>query len=244
MGIILQVNNITKKYGGLIAVNDLSFHMEEGEIVGLIGPNGAGKTTVFGCISGFSPPEAGSIKFFDHDITRLSPYRIAQIGIARTFQIVKPLRHMSVLDNISVGAMALNSNVNLAKKKALKLAQFGGLINKADMPAELLTLSDKKRLEILRCLAMNPKLLLLDETMAGLNPIERQEALYFIKSIKASMNVTILMIEHIMDIVMPISNRVVVLEYGTKIAEGSPNEISKDQTVIKAYLGESYHAAN
>lgn len=242
MPALLKVEDVTKTFGGLMAVNYVSFDVEEGQIVGLIGPNGAGKTTLFSCISGFYMATKGSIHFREKDITGLSADSISHLGIARTFQIVKPLKDMTVLDNVTVGALGHNPKVRAAREYAEGLCQFGGLGPKMYLPAQKLTIADKKRLEIVRALATKPALLMLDETMAGLNPSERLEAVELVKKINREMSITILMIEHVMDIIMPLSNKIVVLDYGKKIAEGPPQEIVRNPEVIKAYLGERYNA--
>ncbi|MEW6426209.1 MAG: ABC transporter ATP-binding protein [Bacillota bacterium] len=242
MSILLRIDHVSKNFGGLRALHDVSFEVNEGEIVGLIGPNGAGKTTLFNCISCFCKVSSGRVFLGKNETTGLTPDKIARLGIARTFQIVKPLKDMSVLDNVLVGALIKTSHVGQARRWARELCDFGGLGAKADQLAQKLTIADKKRLEILKALAIRPKLLLLDETMAGLNPSERQEAVEFVKKINKEMKITILMIEHVMDIIMPLSSHVVVLDYGVKIAEGPPQVIAHDEKVIKAYLGERYHA--
>lgn len=242
MPALLKVEDVTKTFGGLMAVNYVSFDVEEGQIVGLIGPNGAGKTTLFSCISGFYMATKGRIHFREKDITGLSADSISHLGIARTFQIVKPLKDMTVLDNVTVGALGHMPKVRAAREYAEELCQFGGLGHKMYLAAQKLTIADKKRLEIVRALATKPALLMLDETMAGLNPSERLEAVELVKKINREMCITILMIEHVMDIIMPLSNKIVVLDYGKKIAEGPPQEIVRNPEVIKAYLGERYNA--
>lgn len=242
MPTLLKVNNVTKAFGGLTAVSSVSFEVEEGNIVGLIGPNGAGKTTLFNCISGFYKVTEGNIFFHDQEITNLPPNKVSHYGLARTFQIVKPLKDMSVLDNVTVGTLRHTAKVKEAKEYSEYLCQFGGLGSKVSFNATKLTIVDKKRLEIIRALATKPTLLMLDETMAGLNPTERLEAVELVKKINQEMKITIIMIEHVMDIIMPLSNKIVVLDYGRKIAEGLPQEIVRNEDVIKAYLGEKYHA--
>lgn len=242
MPVLLKVDQVTKNFGGLMAVSAVSFEVEEGQIVGLIGPNGAGKTTLFSCISGAHRVSEGKIYFQDRDVTNLSPDRISRLGIVRTFQIVKPLKDMTVLDNVTVGALGHTPKVKAAREYAEELCHFGGLRAKLLFPAQKLTIADKKRLEIIRALATRPTFLMLDETMAGLNPSERLEAVDLVKKINREMKITILMIEHVMDIIMPLSNKIVVLDYGKKIAEGPPQEIVRNQEVIKAYLGERYNA--
>lgn len=242
MPALLNVDNVSKAFGGLMAVSMVSFEVEEGQIVGLIGPNGAGKTTLFSCVSGFYRVTSGKVYFQEREITNLPSDRISHLGIARTFQIVKPLKEMTVLDNVTVGALGHTPKVKEARRQAEELCEFGGLGQKMLFPAQKLTIADKKRLEIIRALATRPTLLMLDETMAGLNPTERLEAVELVKKINREMKITILMIEHVMDIIMPLSHKIVVLDYGRKIAEGPPKEIVRNEEVIKAYLGERYNA--
>lgn len=239
---ILKVEGLTKSYGGLVAVSNLSFSVREGEVVGLIGPNGAGKTTVFQCVSGLQKPTSGRIWFENRRIETLRPDEIARRGLARTFQVVRPFGGLTVLENIMVGCLCRTSDVSVARKAALELAEFGGLAHKADWPVENLTLADKKRLEILKALGTKPKLLLLDETLAGLNPEERRRSVEFLMKVKAERHMTFVIIEHVMDVVMSICERVIVINHGVKIAEGNPLEVSRDEAVIRAYLGEKYRA--
>ncbi len=238
---LLEVNNLTKRFGGLVANDNVSLSVNEGEIVGLIGPNGAGKTTLFNCIAGVHNPEGGNIRFQGKDITNYAPDQACQAGIARTFQIVRVFKDMTVLDNVMVGAYLRTGSNAQVRKRAMEVLQFTGLYPKKDMPASALTISDKKRLELSRALATSPKLLMLDEAMAGLNPTECQQAVEIIRTINRE-GVTILMVEHVMEILMPISQRVVVLDYGKKIDEDVPEKVSKNPEVIKAYLGDKYVA--
>lgn len=238
---LLEVENLTKRFGGLVANDSVSLTVNEGEIVGLIGPNGAGKTTLFNCIAGFYNPDGGTIRFQGKDITNHSPERVCKEGIARTFQIVRVFKGMSVLDNVMVGAYLRSGNNGEARKRAMEVLHFTGLRPKKDILASALTIADKKRLELARALATRPKLLMLDEAMAGLNPTECQEAVDIVRTINGQ-GVTILMVEHVMEIIMPISQRLVVLDYGKKIDEDVPEKVSKNPEVIKAYLGEKYVA--
>lgn len=242
MNAILQVEKITKRFKGLTAVKEVSFTMQEGQIAGLIGPNGAGKTTLFSCISGFHNVTEGRVLFQGKDISNLASDFISRLGIARTFQIVKPFRDMTVLDNVMVGAFAVTNNVKEALRQAEGICEFGGLGNRLNDLTQNLTLADKKRLEILRALACKPKLLMLDEVAAGLTPNERTDAVELIKKINMNLKISVLMIEHVMEVIMPLCSNIVVLDYGIKIAEGPPGVVVHDEKVIKAYLGERYYA--
>ena len=235
---LLDLASVTKRFGGLVANKDVSFAIEEHDIVGLIGPNGAGKTTLFNCITGFMHPEEGRIRFAGVDITQARPERICGHGVARTWQLVRTFGRMTVMENIISGALKRTNRVREARVRAARLLEFTGLAARAELPAANLTLADKKRLEIARALATEPRLLLLDEAMSGLTPAETADAVTLVRRIHAELRVAICVVEHVMEVVMPLSRRVVVLEYGQKIADGPPEEIARNEQVITAYLGE------
>jgi branched-chain amino acid transport system ATP-binding protein len=208
----------------------------------LIGPNGAGKTTLFNCIAGFYPSSSGQVLFQGEDITGLLSNEICLKGIARTFQLVRVFKDMPVLDNVMIGAFNRTGSASVARKKAMEVLDFCGLMSKKGMLAGGLTIANKKRLEVAKAFATEPALLMLDEAMAGLNQTETAEAVELVKKIRKS-GVTVLLVEHVMEVVMPISNRVVVLDYGRKIAEDTPERVINNEEVIKAYLGDKYHAS-
>ena len=236
---MLQINGITKRFGGLQALTKITFDLPEGEILGLIGPNGAGKTTLFNVINGIYPPDEGTIQFQGKNILGMKPYHLAHMGIARTHQIVRPLQELTVRENVMVGSCFGRENMPLGKSNntALEVLEFVGLDDRADQLAGSLNVAQKKRLELARSLASRPYLLLLDEVLAGLNPSEIMPMVATIKKIR-SQGVTIIMIEHVMHAVMNVSDHVIVLEYGQQIAEGTPEEIASNQRVIEAYLGD------
>jgi branched-chain amino acid transport system ATP-binding protein len=238
----LEVRNVTKRFAGLEALKDVSLNVGKGEILGLIGPNGAGKTTLFNIISGLYTPDHGNIIFEGEDITGLKPNEVCKRGICRTFQIVKPFTKMSVLGNVVVGALLRNSKPAEAMGEAERLLTLTGLIHKKDVPAGSLTLAERKRLELTRALATKPKMLLLDEVAAGLNPAEIDNIISLLRQIRDD-GVTLFVVEHVMKAIMSVSDRVVVLSHGEKIAEGTPSEVSRDERVIQAYLGEEYSIA-
>ncbi|WP_028391991.1 ABC transporter ATP-binding protein [Bacillus cihuensis] len=234
---IIQVKEVSKHFGGLKAVNGVSFDVNKKEIVGIIGPNGAGKTTLFNLISGSLPVTSGQVVFNNEDITSQKPYVICQKGIGRTYQIVKPFGNISVLENVMVGAFNKATSTKEAREFSMKILEKVGLIQKKDQVGKSLTIADKKRLEVAKALATQPTLLLLDEVMAGLNPSEVKEILPMIKGLRDD-GITIILIEHIMEVVMKVCDRIVVVHHGEKIAEGTPKEIANNPEVIKAYLGE------
>lgn len=234
---ILKVTDVSKHFRGVKAVNGTSFHVEEGEIVGVIGPNGAGKTTLFNLISGSLPVTSGTIEFNGKNITNQKAYVLCQKGIGRTYQVVKPFGGISVLENVMVGAFNRHNSREKAVEISLEVLKRVGLYEKRNQIGNSLTLADKKRLEVAKALATEPKLLLLDEVMAGLNPTEVKEILPLITDLRDS-GITIVIIEHLMEVVMTTCDRIVVVHHGVKIAEGTPKEISNNPEVIKAYLGE------
>ena len=223
-------------------MSNLSFELQAKEVLALIGPNGAGKTTIFNCLSGFLPPDEGSIYFEEKLLHGLQPYQVCQLGMARTFQIVKPFLTISVLDNVMVGALAREKSTAGAKKVALEIIDLMGLAGWVQKEAQGLPLPLRKRLELARALATRPKVLLLDEVMAGLNPTEVDELISLLQEINRQ-GISILLIEHVMRGVMALSQRVIVISYGVKIAEGKPQEIVKNQEVIEAYLGKEFMSA-
>ena len=238
---LLEIKNVTKRFGGLMANKDINISVEGGEIAGLIGPNGAGKTTLFNCVTGYYQSDSGQVIFDGNDITGWPAEKICRIGLARTFQIVKPFMSMSVLENVMTACFLHTNSTTAARKTASELLEVTGLADKRRMLAANLTVADKKRLELTRALATKPKMLMFDEVMAGLTPTETKEAIDLILALHKQ-DITIFLVEHVMEVVMPISNRVTVLDYGKKIAEGDPAQIVRNEQVIKAYLGEKYRA--
>jgi branched-chain amino acid transport system ATP-binding protein len=233
---LLKVHELTKQFGGLVANQRVSLSVDAGEIVGLIGPNGAGKTTLFNCIAGYYRPTSGSVWFDGQEIAGLPPYTICHLGLARTFQKVRILKDMTVLENVMVGAFSRNPSRRRAQRWAEAILELTQLASLRHVLGNSLTIADKKRLEIARALATQPKLLLLDEVMSGLNPRETAEAVLLVRTVRER-DITILMVEHVMEVIMPLSDRVVVLDGGELIAEGVPDEIVRNERVIEAYLG-------
>jgi branched-chain amino acid transport system ATP-binding protein len=243
---ILEGEGVTKYFGGLAAVNDVNFHVDQDEIVGLIGPNGAGKTTLFNLISAALVPKSGTIRFKGKVITGLKPHRICRLGVARTFQTVNVFGNMPVLTNVVLGSLfGTSTNVSSAdaEREATELLELVGLSAMKAMPAKDLTLANQKRLEVAGALATKPELLLLDEMMAGLNPAELTQAMELITRIRDK-GITIMMIEHVMKAIMNVCERIMVLHHGVKITEGTPQEIATSEMVIKVYLGEKAHAGS
>jgi branched-chain amino acid transport system ATP-binding protein len=238
---LLEVKKVSRFFGGITAVKDVSFSVQQGEILGLIGPNGAGKTTLFNVVNGFYAPSRGEVSFKGETISGRKPHEICKRGMARTFQVVKPLQRMSVLDNVVASAFLRAKTRREADEIAMETLTFTGLAGDRDVISKGLPLGKRKRLEIARALATRPELLLLDESFAGLNPSELDESIGIIRKIK-DRGITIMIIEHHMKVIMSISDRIVVLNYGEKIAEGSPLEIGKNPQVIEAYLGEAQSA--
>jgi len=237
--IIFQTREVSKSFGGVKAVNQVSLQSQEKEIIGLIGPNGAGKTTLFNLITGFLKPDEGHIYFQNRDITNLKPHRICQLGIGRTFQVVRPLSTLTVLENIITAALLRHNNYRDAKEYAIYIAQVMGLTSKINKIAGGTPVADKKRLGFAQALATGAKLLLLDEVAAGLNATEVDEFLNIIRKVSLE-GLTIIMVEHVMKAVMNLASRILVLDHGELIAQGRPEEVTKNEKVIKAYLGDQY----
>jgi len=239
MSILLSAKSITKKFGGMTAVDSVDLSIEKGQIVGLIGPNGAGKTTFFNSITGFYKADNGKVTFDGIDITNVSTYQNCKVGMARTFQIVQPFGQLTSLENVMVGAFNCCKNYARAEETAKEMLEFVGLEEKTHSIVADLNIGDQRKLEMARALATKPKLLLLDEVMAGLTPTEVENVIELVSKIRKS-GITVLMIEHIMAALMKLSDKVVVLERGLKIAEGTPEEISTNERVIESYLGRAY----
>jgi len=235
---LLEIRDLTKRFGGLLAVDSLSFSVDAGETVSIIGPNGAGKTTVFNLLTGFDSPNNGAVIFDGVDLVGKKPHQIALAGIGRTFQVVKPLRGLSVFENVLVGAFAHTADRIEARETAHDVLRFTELDDLADAPADGLPIGLRKRLELARSLATSPKLILLDEVMSGLNPSESRQAVDLIKRLRDERGISAVAgVEHVMQVVMSVSDRVIVLNHGRKIAEGKPLEVASNPEVIAAYLG-------
>jgi branched-chain amino acid transport system ATP-binding protein len=236
----LVIKGLSKRFGGLRAVQDVSFTVRENETLALIGPNGAGKTTSFNLITGFHRPDSGSVSAFGHQITGLKPHDVCALGLARTFQVAKPFGAMTVLANVMTGAFLRDRHADVAREKAREAIEFVGLSAREQTPARDLTTIDQRRLEMARALATQPRLLLLDEVMAGLNPAEIDQAVALVGKL-SQRGLTIVIVEHVMRAIMAVARHIVVLDHGQKIAEGTPKEIVENPEVIRAYLGSYVH---
>jgi branched-chain amino acid transport system ATP-binding protein len=239
---LIELRNVTKKFGGLTAVDKLSFLLEERQILGLIGPNGAGKSTVFSVMTGFYPVDRGEILFQGKNVENRPAYEICRLGLVRTFQQARILPGLSALENVKVGCFCRHGSERKARRQAEKILDRVGLLNKKESAARSLIIGDRMRLQLARALSTEPKVLLLDEGMAGLVPKEVQEMLDFLRTLRQE-GLTLIIIEHVMQAIMSLSDRVVVLDHGEKIAEGTPTEVANDRKVIQAYLGEDYDLA-
>jgi branched-chain amino acid transport system ATP-binding protein len=237
MTALLTLDGVSKRFRGLLAVDRVSFAVPQGAIVGLIGPNGAGKTTIFNLIAGVYRPDSGRIRFADRDIAGLPPHEACRAGIARTFQIVRPFGALSVLENVMVGAFRAGGGTQAARRKAEDVLARFGLAAKAGAPASSLTLPERKQLEVARALATGPRLLMLDEVMAGLRPIEIDAMVATFAALTRDTGLTILLTEHVMRAVMALSHHIIVLHHGQKICEGAPEMVARDRQVIECYLG-------
>ncbi len=240
--ILLEVQDLAKRFGGVQAVVGLSFHVSRGEILGVIGPNGSGKTTTFNLITGFYRPDQGRVRFAGEDITGLRPYEVCARGLCRTFQVAKPFRELTVFRNVLMGTLLRHPNPAIASARAEEVLRVVGLEGRAQMEAGSLTTIDQRRLEVARALGTEPRLLLLDETMAGLTHTEVGEAIRLIAGLR-DRGLTVVVVEHVMRAVMSLSDRIVVLDQGTRIAVGNPKDISSNPRVIQAYLGAEYRHA-
>jgi len=238
---ILEVRGVTKRFAGLVANDDVSFSVGEGEIVSIIGPNGAGKSTLFACVTGFHRPNAGQVLWRGRDITGFPADRVCRMGIARTFQIVQVIGDMTVLENVMTGAFLRSPRRAAARRRAEEVLAVTGLVDRHDFLGTSLTIADKKRLEVAMALATAPRLLMLDESMAGLTPVELQQIIALLREVRRR-GVTLVIVEHVMEAVMQLSDRVIVLNSGRKLAEGTPREVVADPRVVQAYLGERYRA--
>ncbi len=237
---LLEVRHVTKEFGGLRANDDVSFHIDQGELVGLIGPNGAGKTTLFNCIAGYFPVTSGQVIFDGRDITALKDFEISRLGLARTFQIFQASGDLTVVENVMVGAFVHQRSRRKARRMAEDCLQFLNIAEATDLMLSELPVAGQKRVALATALASEPKLLLLDEVAAGLNPSELEALVQLLRAVQREKGVTMLLTEHVMEMVMALSHRVIVLESGRKIAEGEPSQVVKDPDVVRAYLGERF----
>ena len=238
--VLLRTQKVTKIFGGLAAVKEVDLEVKKGEIFGLIGPNGAGKTTLFNLVSGVYRPNSGTIEFKGQDFSAIHrPHQVCERGIGRTFQIVKPFGNLTALENVMIGVFSKVKSTEQARKQASEILDWMGMGNKKNIIAKSLTLPDRKRLEFARALATKPDLLLLDEVMAGLNPHEVDDTLVLLRKIREE-GITLFVVEHVMHAIMSLSDHIAILHHGEKIMEGTPQEVAKDERVIKAYLGEEY----
>jgi len=237
---LLEVKDLRKEFGGVVANDGISFGLEKGEIVGLIGPNGAGKTTLFNCIAGYHKPTSGRVFFKDKDITGWPAHRTARAGIGRTFQIIRMMERLTVEENVMVGALCRGNDRQRAKKCAHQILELVNLKEEAKTYPPELPIATQKRIELARALAIEPELLMLDEIAAGLNPLETTQIIDTLRRIHREKNLTLLLTEHVMEFIMRISQRIIVMAAGRKIAEGAPDEVARNKEVIKAYLGEKY----
>jgi branched-chain amino acid transport system ATP-binding protein len=236
---LLALHAVTKRFGGLTAVSDVSLTVPAGELLGVIGPNGAGKTTLFNVISGYYRPDSGRVVFAGHDVVGLAPHAICRLGLTRTFQLVKPFGNLSVTDNVMIGALTRIQSIRAARVEARRVVETCGLTAHADARARTLPIGLRKRLEVARALATRPRLLLLDEVMAGLNPTELAAMIELIQRLHGD-GLTLIVIEHIMAAMMRLAHRIVVLHHGETLAEGPPAAIAQDRRVVDAYLGEEF----
>jgi branched-chain amino acid transport system ATP-binding protein len=237
---LLRVESLVKEFGGLVANADISLEVEQGEIVGLIGPNGAGKTTLFNCIVGYYKPTSGNVSFSGEDITGWPAHRVAKMGIARTFQNLRIMPLLTVEENVMVGAFCRTGDRQIATRDAQEILELVDLLREAHASPTELPIASQKRIELARALATKPKLLMLDELAAGLNPLETKEIIQTLHRIKEERNLTLFLTEHVMEFIMTVSERVIVMAAGRKIAEGTPEKVAKEERVIEAYLGERY----